>query len=546
MSDVVERIQARRERGELADYDYLSQFDPDADGLQLNDVIPFDRMNEVYGEDEVWGGIAGDRQMREYARTDILEGTIDRGRFARGLTSDEFNDLINYHGWNTYAWLALRATEGKSEIIPRQEYEFVSTVWASLRYPEFHKVLIDEIGLDGVIDLGVEARDQLGTAVSPAIAWCHFVVPGFGTVGLEEMDYIDADDPLIVDKKRTFYTFGSALSYGARGEDGYLRSSQTRFVNDSKSGDVVDFVTDNLVPMEPGGSTKSAFRQFNAATELLSFLLHYDNRVGQGDVGPFLVDDGKPLVLREIYINREFLPSSRIPEERDLPATATLAMRLDPDAMGLQEIRTGIGTITVPTDYLDAVDAGAVFLHDTEEGTDLDDVTVADIEADLPDLTDKANEGVQAWYEHAAEQPRRDKIMAGARVYYVGMIYPILKATGTYEYFCDELDLWELHPMASEAYYECMGEMAQEFVPQQIMFGYGWSEIPEEPAEDSRYADWLADARDQGWQSDLTGMLEVPDHWAGRMTDDRVLDVPPTKMAGETDLANLPSHVSSL
>lgn len=270
MTNVVEYVQ--RHRDEFEDFEYLQQFEPDADGLRLNDEMAFYRMQELLDGEAVWDDIGSERKMREYATTDILEGTLDRDRFARGLGTDELNDLVNYNAWSVYAWLALRATEGKSEIIPRQEYELLASCWIALRYPEFHKLLLETIGLDGVIDIGVDSRKELGTAVCPLVSWSNFVVPGMGYIGLNELDHIDVDDPAIVNKERTAYTVSTALSYGCRGEDGYALSTQNRYVNDAKDESVVQFVDEHLEGLDT--DDERTFRQFNAAVELLSFLLH--------------------------------------------------------------------------------------------------------------------------------------------------------------------------------------------------------------------------------------------------------------------------------
>jgi hypothetical protein len=524
---IIEHIEEKDDT--MKDYTYLSQFDRETDGLRLNEDIVWDRMRNIYGKEHVWGDIGGERQMRGYADTDVLEGTLTRESFETGLSTAELNDLMNYHGWNIYSWLALRATEGESELIPRQEYETVSTAWSFLRYPEFYSLLIDEYGIDGLIDMGVNARDELGTAVNHLISWCNFVVPGFGSIALESLEYIDPDDPIIADKKRTVYSGCAALAFGLQGENGYIRASQNRFVNHEKSSKVIDFLRDRVTPIED--TERAKFRRFNASIELFSFLMHYDNRVGLSDSGPYLQDDGKLMLVRDIFVDREFLPSRIILDQYDFPRAFSLAIVLDPSEVDLEEIRVGIGTVTEPANYLEGAEAVAVFARDADEQfeplplSELDQLTFDDMSA----YASQADEAVQDWYQHTTRLPRRDKIMNGARVYYVGMLYPLLKTAGLYDRACDELDLWELHPMISDAYYETMGDMAQEFIPANIMFGYGWNEIPDEPAEESGYAEWLAEHREKGWHSDLTGMLEPSEDLRSRMDENHLLDVPVTK-----------------
>lgn len=538
--------EVRSRRAEFADYAYLQQFEPDADGLQFNDELPWYRPQQVYGDEPIWGGIAGERDVRAWLETDLMDGEITRETFERGLTRAELNDLQNYHGWNVYDTLALRATEGRSEIIPRQEYEFLSFCWAAERWPEFFKVFLDTIGLEGLIELGHRSQTELGTGLTPLLGWVYLGVPAGGAIGMQVLDLVQQSDPLLIPQRKTNMTVGALIQYACYGEEGYLYPSQNRYANQCKDQETLEFVTDHLVDLE--GSTKANFRQFNAAAEMLSFLMHYDNRVGLIDNGPYLVEDGKPMILRDIHLNRPFLPWNDITASRDLPNVVTLALVIDPAEMGLQEIRVPLTAFTAPADYLSAVERGAVFLRDAPDrpgGYPLEDLEIPDIDARLPDLAARANEGVTAWYERAAELSRRQKILNGAWTYYVGMLVPFLRATGAYGYFEDTLDLWELPPMTSDIYYSMMDGVAQEEVPSMIMFGHGWDDFGE-PDEQSAYADYLAEAKEMGWKSQLSGMNEVPDHWAERMDDHGLLDVPHTKMEGDVAPSELGEYLESL
>lgn len=542
---IVEYVQAHRE--ELGDYEYLRQYEPDAEGVQFNDELPWQRPEMVYDDDVIWGGIAGERDLRSWLETDLMEGEITRADFERGFTREEFNDLQNYHGWNVYDTLALRATEGTSEIIPRQEYEFLSFCWAMERWPEFFRLIVDHVGIEGIIDLGRQSRDELGTGITPLLGWVYLGVPSGGAIGMQALDLVDQDDPLMVEDRKMNLTIGAALSYGTFGEEGYIEPSQNRYVNGAKSEDTVDFVTDHLVDLE--GSTKATFRQFNAAVETLTFLMHYDNRVGFIDNGPYLVEDGKPMVFRDIHLNRPFLPWNDITASRDLPNVVTLALVIDPDAMDLQEIRVPLNVFTAPADYLSAVEQGAVFLRDEPDSPDgypLSDLEVPDIEADLPDITARANEAVTDWYQRTAELPRRTKIENGAWTYYVGMLVPVLRRLGVYDYFEEELDLWEMPPMTSDIYHMMMDGVAQEEVPAMIMFGHGWEDFPEVPNETSGYADYLAEARDMKWKNQLSGLNEPPAGIADRLDEHGRLDVSHSKMEGDIPPTELGAHLESL
>ena len=543
--DIVDEVARRRD--EFADYAYLGQYEPDADGMRFNDEIAWDRPREVYGDEPIWGGIAGERDVREWLTTDLLDGDFSREHLERGLTREEFNDLQNYHGWNVYDTLALRATEGESEIIPRQEYEFLSFCWAMERWPEFFKLFIDTVGLDGIMELCRRSRTELTTGLTSLLGWVYIGVPGGGAIGMDVLDLVDPQDPVFARQSKVDLTMGAAVQYACLGEKGHLYSSQNRYALQTKAEETVEFVQDNLVDLE--GTSKRNFRQFNAAAETLSFLMHYDNRVGLVDNGPYLVDDGKPLILRDILLNRPFLPWNDIAASRDLPHGLTVAMVVDPAEMGLQEVRVPLTAFTAPADYLSAVERGAVFLrNDRYEpgGYPLENLETADVDATLPDLTDRANGGITAWYKRTAGLPRRQKILNGAWTYYVGMLVPFLRATGTYDYFCEELDLWEMPPMTSDIYYRMTDGVEQEQVPAQIMFGYGWKDFPETYDEESGYADYLAEAREVGWKSQLSGMNPVPAGFEDRMDEHGLLDVPHTKMSGDVEPAELGDHLESL
>ncbi len=539
MRDVVTQVQ----EGDLGDYQYLSQFAPDAEGMTFNDEFPFFRMAEVYDLNLVPDGISGDRQMREYLETDLLDGAISRDHFARGLSRAEFNDLQNYHAWNVYDALALRAQEGKSEIIPRQEYEALSFAWAMARWPEFFKLLIHTVGIDGLLAVGRESREELATGLTTLTGWTFLGVPSGGSIGWDLLELIDPDDPVHVEQRKVCLTTAAALMYATFDETGYLYPSQNRYVNGAKSPATVEYVLDNL--QDIGEDERSTFRRANAALELLSFLMHYDNRVGLIDNGPYLVEDGKPLLMRDVLLNRPFLPWNDIAADRDMPYGVTVAMVLDPDAIDLQEIRCPLTTVTAPADYLAAVERGGMFVReelDQVGGIDRESLSVPDLD-EMADLAGRANDAVIEWYERTTRLSRRQKVINGAITYYVGMLVPLLRKTGTYDYVTDELDLWELPPLVADNYYLLFDGFAQEEVPAQIGTGTGWSDFPETPNDSSDYADYLESARDLNWQSDLTGLEPVPEYWADLMDDNRLLDVPLTTMSGEVDPAGAASFL---
>lgn len=545
MRDAVETYQQRK--SEFADYEYLQQFEPDSDGIRMQPDLTFLRMQQVYDKEPVPDGIKGDRQMRSYLSTDLLDGNLTRERLQRGLTRDEINDLVNYMGWYMYDFLALRVSEGRSEMIPRQEYEGTGIAWTTTRYGEWYKVLVDALGIDGLIELGSQKRREMGSQVRAGGTLHMLTSPPFGGIALSLQEMIDPEDPVYTEWMRYFYTVPLAIQYGLTGESGYLAPCQNRYVTDYKHDDVVDFAKEHLEPIE--GQEKAALRAFMASGELFSFLMHYDNRTGMDDHGPYLVEDGKPMIIRDIWLSDPFLPWNDIAESRDLPYCVSVAFVIDPAAMDLEELRVTHNVMTEPANYLDAVESAAVFIREQPEQAErlpLDDIEVGEID-DLAEIRSKVDAGTEEWYRRTARLSRREKIMNGAVTYSVGFIEPYLQGTGAYEYFCDEFDLWEVPPMISTRYYKFHDPDAYEFFANNLFMGIGWPELTDTPNEESGYADYLEESRDElGWQSDLTGMQEVPEYYEEKMNEYGVLDVPITKGDSDVHSWELGEYLESL
>lgn len=526
-------------RSEYADYDWLQQFDTDAEGLRFSPSIEYQGLADEHGV-TLPDGISGDRQIREYLRTDFLNYNVSREHFERGLTTEEYNDFIDYLAWNTFDMLALRAQEGKSELIPRQEYEYVTFSQSGmLRQPEFYKLMIDEVGIEGIIELGKRGRQELGTKIDALHTWGAAVENCYGAVCVENLDLMTTEDPLYHDKRKTGLTYGAALLHGYKDEEGYLLTSQNRYVNDAKEPEVVEFVEDNLQRLDE--TEKASFKQLNGASELLTFLLHYDSRCGQGDSGPFILDDGKPMIIRRRVLNEPVYPWSEVAEEQNLPYALVFGFVIDPEEVGregeeLQELRVNdTGTLfTKPENYVDAIESVALFVREDPEQPEpvpLSDLEVLDDPDDWQDLTRRCNTAVEKWYRRTAKLSRRQKLLNGMWVYYFEWVGPMLRQLGLFEEAVETHDFWEIHPMASEIYYTCMGEIAQEVVPQDIFSGKGWSKFPETTADESEYGEYLTDAMQKGWKSDLSGMNAVPEYWQEKMDELNVVrDVPLNKM----------------
>lgn len=533
--DIVQFIQENKAR--FKDYEWLKQFAPDTDGYRFTPAT-FPGMSAKYGLGEVVDGIAGDRLMREYMATDVFK-RITLDHFRRGLTTAEYNDFINYVAWNTFDFVTLRITEGMSEMIPRQQYEIVSLARHFLRGSEFVKFIILKVGWENYMRRFYLARKELGSKLGHVgHTWALAVTPLAGAVLMELLGYIDPVDPLIVEKKKFGLLAWAVRSYALRAGDGFLMNSQNRYIVD-KDPSVVEFVMNHLEPLDDKKS--KLWKQLIGAATLLGFLIHYDSRSGFGDVGPFIVEDGKPMLIREIYVNEPAYPWSAVCERRGLPYCIVTAFVINPEKVGLQEMRVGdFGTtFTKPADISAGIEQACIFVRRELESPEiLPPYKLQKLAWDeVPDLAASMDDAATEWYIETAKLTRKTKIWNGYQVYSFDPHWgPLLRALGLWEYADEKLDYYDMPPMVSELVYQLKGRIAMEVFPLSMATGSEWSDIPtKQPLvptlldwpPPSRYRDYLKRARELGWESDLSGSMPIPDELKEHMDEDGILrDIP--------------------
>lgn len=162
-----------------------------------------------------------------------------------------------------------------------------------------------------------------------------------------------------------------SVLWGKR-QDGYILNSQDRYRCRIHEPDFIEQIVSQVEPLEPDSPSHQAFTQFNAAAELLAFLDHYDCRLGLGDTGPYELPDGNLLILRDLFVNEEIFHWSDVCDDEKLPHCYTIALVIDPEIMGLQEIRVNdiSTTFSRPKNYIGAIVGGAVFRPGEVEHTD--------------------------------------------------------------------------------------------------------------------------------------------------------------------------------
>ncbi|HEY0179306.1 MAG TPA: hypothetical protein VGC30_06715 [Dokdonella sp.] len=454
---------------------YKKRYAENDDGLRFQDLT---YVGNFKGLEPVRDGIIGDRVMRSRAKTGVLEKVAREDVLKDQFTLDELNDLNNYLAWNIWDVLVMRATEGVSGMIPRQEYEILAFMNEFYRWPEILRMTTDEVGVEGVMKIGETARREIGIKVNAVHDWAIGAVGfGMGRCGLLALEAIKPAD--FVEESNIILKFMQRVLWSKR-KDGYILNSQDRYRCAIHDQDVVDRLASQVEYFEPGSDKHSQFTQFNASAELLAFLDHFDNRLGLGDTGPYELPDGKLMIIRDLFTNEEIYHWSDVCDAADVPHCYSLLLVIDPERMKLDEIRVNdiSTTFTRPKNYIEAVVGGAVFVRE-KWNTPMGEVYAVPI-ADLAKRIEGIQQATFGLYSKLARMSRRQLITNGMYTYYIDMILPHLRVAGTYEKACVDYDFWEIDQRVANYYYEINKRgFAQAVVPQKIFSGEGYLPFPD-------------------------------------------------------------------
>ncbi len=453
--------------------EYLKRYEDGDEGVRFQPLVYTGNFADL---EPIPDGILGDRLMRQRMKTKVMEKVSEEDVLKDQFTLDELNDLNNYLAWNIWDVLVMRATEGVSGMIPRQEYEILAFMQEFYRYPEFMMLMTDQVGAKGIMDIGASARTQMGTKINCVHDWCLGAVAfGMGRCGLLALEVIEPND--YVEESNTILKFMQRVLWGKR-QDGYILNSQDRYRCTIHEQSVIDQAMSQVVDFEGGSPDHDTFTKFNATAELLAFFDHYDCRLGLGDTGPYILPDGRILIIRDLFVNEEVYHWSDICA--DLPHCYTLALVLDPTKMGLQEIRVNdiSTTFTQPKNYIPAIIGGAIFVRekwDTPMG-EVYELPLSDTEPHL----EKIREATVKMYDKTLRMSKRILCTNGIYSYYIDMILPYLRATGLYDEVCAKYNFWEIDQRVSNYYYEITKRnFVQVTVPQKIFSGSGYLPFPE-------------------------------------------------------------------
>ena len=452
---------------------YKQRYAEGDDGLRFQPLL---YQGNFAGMEPIPDGIKGDRMIRARLKSGVMERVSKEDVLKDQFSLDELNDLNNYLAWNIWDVLVMRATEGVSGMIPRQEYEILSFMQEFYRYPEFMRMMTDQVGAQGIMDIGASAKLEIGTKVNAVHDWCLGAVAfGMGRCGLLALETIEAND--YVEESNEILKFMQRVLWGKR-QDGYILNSQDRYRCAIHDQSVVDMLMSEVVDFEEDSPDFKAFTRFNATAELLAFFDHYDCRLGLGDTGPYELPDGRILIIRDLFVNEEIYHWSDVCD--GLPYSYTLAVVIDPEKLGLEEIRVNdiSTTFTNPKNYIPAITGGAIFIKDKWD-TPMGEIKPLAI-GDLDPHLEKIREATVKMYDKTLRMSRRILCTNGIYSYYIDMLLPYLRATGLYDEVCAKHDFWEIDQRVSQAYYDITKRnFVQSTVPQKIFSGSGYLPFPE-------------------------------------------------------------------
>ncbi|WP_249354327.1 hypothetical protein [Rhodococcus sp. USK13] len=372
---------------------------------------------------EVPGGVAGDAEMRRRDPHPFVDTTAADIR-PDHLDDDQIDSWFDYMAWNLWELIASRSTEGESGLIPRQEYETLSFVQQWDVYPEAMRAITAEVGVDGLVDLGRVSKREVGTKVNHLRNYACSLMAILGRgVGVK----LDLVDPVASRSDvETCIQFGRRLWHGTWG-DGPGLASGRGFTLPHLDRDVLDPLVAAAVSVEDP-EHRAVFRRFNAATELFGFMLHYDNRLGMGDTGPYPLPGGGFALVRDHFLHEPAYPWADVAEGMPYAVTEVMVFRDDTIDVTINDIGT---TFTTPSTYLDRLDSVVVFARDTMD-TPMSELRILD-DDEMRAISAQAEKGVLALYRMYAKKSVDEKIWDGITVYSHDFLRPIAQRVGIWD-----------------------------------------------------------------------------------------------------------------
>jgi hypothetical protein len=342
---------------------------------------------------------------------------------------DAVNRTLAYHG-NISGRMTAERTALESALIPVTAYILVSGVECYRRYPELMTAIAAAMPPE---EIGARGR-RPGNQVDAVHLWSIANIPLVGRQILAPFGMITPEQDVAT--LGPIFDFWEPCARAFRA-DGEAQAWDAGFVVPKYGSDLVAELVDGCTPITDDAS-RASLSKLNAALTSYLFLLYFDTRAGYQDTGPYRLDDGRTLLVRDFneMAVSHFPWSAAI--AGDLPhANLTLAFVLEDTQVKTNDWGT---TVTEPVDYMKNVVAAGVF--DPTGGT-LTPVAPSEY-ADVLAAVKRAQKDL---YRLIAGMSRKEKIDAGAYVYFT-FLYPFAAVAGIAEELDwtvprDSLDLYE-------------------------------------------------------------------------------------------------------
>jgi hypothetical protein len=342
-------------------------------------------------------------------------------------SKERVNQEIRYHGGISLA-LTEQRTALESALIPVTAYILVACVECYRRYPEMIEAIT---AMAAPEELG-RAGHRFATQIDNVHLWA---VPNFPMVGRKVLGTAGMLDP-DEDRRRMaiVFDFWDRAARAYRFDDGTRQAWDA----DGAATPYREHLPALRAECRPvAGDELARVTRLNALLQSYLFLLWFDTRSGYQDTGPYRLDDGRVMLLRAF----NGLGPSHFPWSADVGGELPYRDVLGAFVLDGVDLRvTDFGTsVTVPEDYLTRVAELALF--------DVSDGTPRLIGGDgLDALAAAAKSAQRQLYRTIAGMERRDKINAGAYVYFT-FLRPFAELAGLELDWTVPRDSLDLYPL---------------------------------------------------------------------------------------------------
>ncbi|MHB8692788.1 MAG: PEP-utilizing enzyme [Solirubrobacteraceae bacterium] len=412
---------------------------------------------------EIPDGSAGSELLIKRMKTGVVS-TPDAS-LRRDLSEQETGEFLSYCGWNLWDLIKARQTEGESGLIPRQEYETVGFIQQWATYGEYYRRIEAEIGIDGIIELGAKGTREIGTKCNFVHHWtalCPLIGRGLATtMGLEK----PSDRP---EDLQTIMQWLRRLQHGMWNNDGGPGFVSARdYLAPFLAAEWIERFQDEEHRLDDPDEL-ATFRKFNATTEMAGFLLHYDNRAGLCDTGPYPIGDGNFIIVRDHFLHETAYEWSGVYEGLPYCVTEAMVFRpTDDQSIRINDIAT---TFAEPANYLKHLSGVAVYARDTWD-TPMSGLRRVDL-AEMQRITDKCNAGMNELYATIGSLDREQRIRNGVIVYTRDMMFPYARPAGLWDQFVQE-GFDDFAPLTQQAWEPLITGQAEQVLGGVFLMGMG-------------------------------------------------------------------------